>query len=336
MVDKIRNIFMFVTGSKKVLLWTILLCAFTVRFVYILTLEEKWYFYDTVHYDKAANSILAGEGFGTGYHFSSIEEFSGAYSLPPVYPVFLAGIYAFTGQNFFAVRIVQSVLGALLCVVIFLIGTKVFNKTVGLFAAAAATFYPLLIFSSGLLYSTIIFALFIALFVWFMLLSLENDRAVWPILAGVCLGIATLAGPILFALYPMAALWILVAIQKNFLGKVRLGALVFAAAILTLVPWGIRNYKIFGKITPVSASADWFLSEAQSRIQNNVKVKISMDETGNHFQVFVSDEYDGTLNDTSGFQSNGKTLYSGLELQGGLSKYIEKFELSLKLSTDER
>jgi len=328
MIDRIKKIFEYLSNNKKTLLWTIFLCAFAVRLIYIFTLEEKWYFYDTVHYDKAARSILAGEGFGTGYHFSSIEEFSGAYSLPPVYPVFLAGIYAVTGQNFFAVRIVQAILGALLCLVMFLIGQKVFNKTVGLFAAIAATFYPLLIFTSGLLYSTMIFALFIALFVWFMLLSLEKKSWLWPVLSGVCLGVATLAGPILFALYPMTALWILVAVQQNFFGKIRLGSLVFVAAILTLVPWGIRNYQIFGKITPVSASADWFLSEAQSRVQNNIKVKMSKDEAGNHFQVFVSDEFDGTLTDTSGFQTNGKTLYSGMQLQGGLSKYIERFELT--------
>lgn len=327
MIDKIKNIYNHLVNNKKSLFWAIFLCAFAVRFIYILTLEDKWYFYDTVHYDKAANSIVAGEGFGTGYHFSSIEEFSGAYSLPPVYPIFLAGIYAVAGQNFYAVRIVQAILGALLCLVIYLISTKVFNKTVGLLAAAASIFYPLLIFTSGLLYSTIIFALFIALFVWFMLLSLEKDNAIWPILAGVSLGTATLAGPILFALYPMTALWILIAVQKSFLNKIRLGTLVFVAAILTLVPWGIRNYQIFGKITPVSASADWFLSEAQSRVQNNVKVKMSTDETGNQFHVFVSDEFDGTLTDTSHFQTNGKTLYSGLELQGGLSKYIEKFEI---------
>lgn len=331
MLEKINSYFEKSTQNIQRICVILFLSAFLVRLVYVLTLDDKWYFYDTVHYDKAANSILNGEGFGRGYFFSSIKEFQDEYSLPPVYPVFLAGVYAIFGQDFFAVRIVQSLVCAFLTLMIFLIAERVFNRRVALLAAVISIFYPLLVFISGLLYVTALFTLLIALFVWFALKSYESEDIKSPALAGLFLGLATLAGPILLGFYPLAALWMVFTLDKPFFSRVKTTAIFLTIAVLTLVPWGIRNYKIFGKVTPVSASADWFLSEAQSRIQNELNVRISTDDSGIHFEVYVSGDFDGRLTAPSKPIEKPREYYAGLMLKGGLSKYIDRFEIKRNL-----
>ena len=92
MFKKLGALIEILTQNSRKLYLFLFISAFLVRVVYIMTLEDKWYFYDTVHYDKAASSILSEQGFGKGYYFSGIAEFQDEYSLTPVYPLFLAGI----------------------------------------------------------------------------------------------------------------------------------------------------------------------------------------------------------------------------------------------------
>jgi hypothetical protein len=333
MTDK-KNIFgkisVFVDGLQKnpwKLFLLIFLLASLARIVFVSTMEDKWYFYDTVYYDKAAQSILAGEGFGRGYKFSGLIEFSDEYSLPPVYPIFLAGVYSVFGRDFLAVRIMQSIIGAITCLIIFKIGRELFNKNAGLLAAAVAALYPLFVFISGLMYSTELFMFFIALFVWFALKSSTNDKMKYPIFSGLFLGLGTLAGPILFILFPVVCFWYLIILNKSLRMKIVGCAILVGIAILTLIPWGIRNYKIFGRITPVSASADWFLAEAQSKIQNEMSVQIRIEDSRYHFDIYVNGEYDGTLTDTTNFQKDGSQLYAGIYLQAGYINTIDEFSL---------
>jgi hypothetical protein len=103
--------------------------------------------------------------------------------------------------------------------------------------------------------------------------------------------------------------------------------IVIAVSVLTILPWSIRNYKIFGRITPVSASADWFLAEAQSKMQNDLSVRIRSDDSGHHFDVFVNGEFDGSLSDTTTFQGDRFQRFAGIFLQGGFMNSIEKFTL---------
>ena len=75
------------TKNKLVVLFALALAA---RLAFVLTLEDRYYYFDTVHYDKAAKALIAGRGFGEGYEFSQF--FRKEYALTPLYPIFLAAI----------------------------------------------------------------------------------------------------------------------------------------------------------------------------------------------------------------------------------------------------
>src|SRR3989304_6866803 len=80
--------------------------ALLVRLVFILTLQDGFYFLDSPVYSTAAVNLVTNGEFGE------------TYTRPPIYPLFLAGIYAVFGEKILAVRMVESVLGACLAVLI--------------------------------------------------------------------------------------------------------------------------------------------------------------------------------------------------------------------------
>lgn len=266
--------------SDRRLFLLILVSAFTIRFAYTLTLENKWYYYDTVHWDKAATSILNGEGFGTGYYFSALG-FDQEYSLEPAYPVFLAGIYGVFGRNFIIVRIFQCLLGAAVCYLAYLIGSRLFNKNTGLLAALIATFYPLHIFIAGMVYPTILFTFFIALTILCLLKIADHTGSLYPALAGLFLALATQCIPIIFAFYPFAAFWMLVFVKKSNLQRWKHCFVIFFVALLGLTPWTVRNYLVFGKIVPIRAAFGEELLKVKVMVDSNSKVDLYRNDIQN-------------------------------------------------------
>src|SRR3989338_10284329 len=80
--------------------------------------------YDASGYDARAVSIWKYGVFG--------DEGKPASSKPPFYSFFLAVIYRIFGHSYLAVRIAQSFLGALSCVILYFIALKLINKNVAL------------------------------------------------------------------------------------------------------------------------------------------------------------------------------------------------------------
>jgi hypothetical protein len=75
--------------------------ALLIRLAFVLTLQNGFYFPDTVEYSGAAVNLLTHGELGAAYH------------RPPAYAAFLAAIYAFFGENIFAVMMIESVICAL-------------------------------------------------------------------------------------------------------------------------------------------------------------------------------------------------------------------------------
>ncbi len=98
----------------------IFVLALLVRLAFVSTMREGFYFSDSVKYSAAAVNLITNGEFGE------------AYTRPPVYPVFLAGIYAVFGEKIFAVRVVESVVGAGLAVMIAQLTGRIAGAQVGI------------------------------------------------------------------------------------------------------------------------------------------------------------------------------------------------------------
>src|SRR3989338_8584817 len=82
---------------------------------------------DAAEYDRLAMGLVRGEGFVS-------PQGSPTSARPPLYPFLLAALYGVFGHSYHAVVVVQAFLGAMTCVLIGLIGVRLFSVPVGILA----------------------------------------------------------------------------------------------------------------------------------------------------------------------------------------------------------
>lgn len=309
--------------------------ALIVRLLYVFTLDEKWYFFDTVHYHTAARHLVDGEGFGQG--LIEIQENNRAYGLEPTYPVFLAGIYAIFGESFLAVRLVQSVLMAFVPLLIFLLAARLWSKQTALIAAGIAVVYPIFVFLSGFLYPTGLATLLLLLFAFFNIRYHETRAAKFLWLATVAYGLVVLTLPVALVFAAFWALWMWrFGGMPGGLALLRL-ATIGALIVLMLTPWTVRNYQAFGKLVPIRAysghvkkfnkriaSAEVYAKVVQG---DTFRVRMTSDQHGHHFDCYYNGQFLGRLTDANKERGNGNIQYAGLMLASGYNNAVDRFEL---------
>ena len=320
--------------SRKYFLIAIFFFGLLIRLAYISTLEEKWYFYDTRHYEKAAVSLLQTGTFGEGYLF---DETGGmTYSLEPIYPIFLASVYAVFGHSFLAVRIVQSVLGAFLLLMIFWIAEEVYpDKHIPRIAALLGAVYPYLVFVSGLLYVTLLFTVVLSLLVYVILRFHAKPSMLKAALIGLLIGLSIFCRPIIVFFVPLWILWEII-YRKESLPK--LSGHVIVAGIVFLVvifPWELRNYKIFHRITPIRAykgevnRLDKQFQQAELKLGNFggdvLSAEIRPDSSENRFSIYYNGIYKGDLVDSLKLIHLEK-YYAGIYLRGNQKNAVSSFK----------
>src|SRR5262245_53242837 len=131
------NVF-FSNWRRTVLL--VFFLALLTRGAFILTQQDGYYFPDSLVYSQTVVKLLF------------VGEFGADFGHAPGYPVFLAVMYWLFGESIFAIRVVESVMGALLAVIMAQIGRRVGGEIVGALAGTIWAVYPLGIFIAGLVY----------------------------------------------------------------------------------------------------------------------------------------------------------------------------------------
>lgn len=210
---------------------------------------------DAARYDELARDILAGD-------WMPAEPFYQA----PLYPYFLACVYAVFGVTYTAVRVVQAVLGAATVALLALGTGRVFGRSAGLATGLLATFYGPLVLYTGLVLKPTLGIFFLTLLVVLLLEVVRRDEkgasvderewlpVPWglPLLAGFALGGAALLRGNHLLLLPVLAGWLLVRRWKHLreLGRAALDgrsvALFALGALLPLLPAAWANHQAGG------------------------------------------------------------------------------------------
>jgi 4-amino-4-deoxy-L-arabinose transferase-like glycosyltransferase len=201
-------------------------------------------FSDGEEYDAIARSLAAGTGFAVNQAPNTFR--------PPGYPFFLAAIYALVGHSYPAVKIVQSVIGALTCVFVLLIGERLFSYRVGVIAASIAALYPFLVVYTGFLLSETLFVFLSSIFLYALVRLREACRARWAAFAGFMLGLMTVTRPMTLLLPALLLVWAWI----EFGDRRRAAAIVGGMVVMMLVPiapWTVRNYVVTDSFIPISS-----------------------------------------------------------------------------------
>lgn len=239
------------SGLTPWMLLAILFCAVMVRLLFNASVGFETppsdLFSDQAEYDAVGISIASGLGIslnGMPYVFH-----------PPGYPLLLGAIYAVCGHSYASVRIVQSLLGAFTCVLVFLIGERLFSRQVACLATAVAVVYPFLVFYTALLLSETLFVFLSTLFLYLLARLRGNPSARTACLAGVVLAMMNLTRPVTLLLPLVLPAWAWLEFRdKKQAAKV--AVLIGLVMSVTMLPWTIRNYIVTHAVIPVAAN-DW-------------------------------------------------------------------------------
>ena len=219
-------------------------CAFVLaaafRIGLALTLQERLYWPDSNWYFYVAHRIASGEGFGQSL------------ARGPFYPYFLSLVFLFSSR-ILVVRICESLVSAFACVVVALLGKKLFSERVGLLAGFASAFYPYFIYLPSAQGSDNIVTLLLLVFVFFMVAKGVSLSVKQCILSGVFLGLSVLARPTVAVALPGILVWpALLKRGRELRFLFRNLVIVVLASVGIVVPWTIHNFVVTGQFVLVS------------------------------------------------------------------------------------
>lgn len=166
----------------------------------------------------------------------------------PVYPYFLAAVQRLFGRDYWRMRLVQAVTGALGCVLLYWAGRAFAGRTAGGAAAVLLALYPPAIYYEVQLQKGLLALVLMCAMLW-SLGSAARRPAWWRwLLAGVALGLISLDRENALVLAAVLPVWLLIYFQKQ-AWKVRLAwaAVLLAGTGVTLLPAAARNRRATGR-----------------------------------------------------------------------------------------
>jgi 4-amino-4-deoxy-L-arabinose transferase-like glycosyltransferase len=193
---------------------------------------------DERHYVQLATSLADGDGFGFGPGTLTSMR-------PPLYPAFIATVWAVTGsRTLAAVRATQIAIGLGSILLLYTIVRRLFDQRTAVAAAAIFGLYPSLLFSGVLILSETLFIAFFLIAIFGCLILLDRHSLPWAFGTGVVLALAALTRSIMWpsvvVLIPF--LWLTARTSRR--QRTMACALLLAGFVLTLAPWAIRNTRL--------------------------------------------------------------------------------------------
>lgn len=220
------------------------ICALglALRLIFSLSLENRIYWWDGFDYDKLAVHLVQQGSY-------SMDGITPATFRPPGYPFFLSGVYALFGRSVVAVRVSQSILGALTILVLYLLSARIFSRRVGRFAAFTLAIYPLHVYLASTLFPQTLFTLFLALIVYFLFIWRERATVLLNVAIGILFAFGALVRPPLLVFMPVALGWGFIAAKQKWLFLKRDLWLILLSFMVVFTPWLYRNYHVLGTVS---------------------------------------------------------------------------------------
>lgn len=195
------------------------------------------FYLDAESYDTWALELASGNWVGER-----------AFHMAPVYPYLLGLFYKVFGHNLLLLRVLQHAVGAVSSVLLFMIADRLFDRRVAWLAFLMSLAYgPFLYFEGQLLASFL--GIFLGLLALLLLIRALEREGKGLALAGLALGVGSVARPNLLFFMPLALIW-LAAVER--VGAKRTAAWL-AAFLLALVPTTLYNYVVSDDFIPISS-----------------------------------------------------------------------------------
>jgi 4-amino-4-deoxy-L-arabinose transferase-like glycosyltransferase len=201
-------------------------------------------------------SLATGHGFSNPYGFDTGPSAWTAPVYPWVVSLAFRGLGVFSYAAGFAILAFNSVFSALTSWIIYRTARSVFSETVAICSGWVWVFWPWAILYSAVWIWDTCLSVFLLSLLFMLTLQMEGDGRLSSWFGyGLGWGILGLTNPSTLAWLPFSGCWL--AYQLHRRGKRFLVPAAFGAAIffVTLTPWLVRNYRVFGE--PVLIRGDF-------------------------------------------------------------------------------
>ena len=211
---------------------------------------EKVVFGDANDYMTAARTFLSGAPYPLRSEFHPMFR-------PPLYPLFIAGIWSVTGESAVAVKLAQAVLHGATCFVAYLIVFEILRRqTPAFLGALVCAVNPLLAAHTVDFFTETLHTVLWALGVLFVVRVLKNGKLIFlnAAVAGFAFGLATLCRPsalgVALCLLPVIC-WLKIKDAQR-LRYFAASLVILAATFATVLPWTFHNYRATGEFILVN------------------------------------------------------------------------------------
>jgi 4-amino-4-deoxy-L-arabinose transferase-like glycosyltransferase len=269
--------------------------------------------HDEREYLALAANVAAGRGFAQdlpnepheGEGDGAVQRFGRA----PMYPLFLAPIVAFDASlrdgrmpNDVpdAVKVVQSMVGAIGVWLLGVIAWRVGGDRMGVIAAAIAAVYPPLVWICAYALSEALFATLALACVWWLMPTLDVQRAaaspLYPplqgergaggergrlFIGGVLIGLAVLTRPAMLFFLPFTLL-------LGWRRRVAFAVAILAGTLAVVLPWTARNASVYGRFVLVASEGGvtfWTGNHREARGEGDLAANPHLKELNQEFRA---------------------------------------------------
>lgn len=224
--------------------------ALAVRLL-VLNLHPQPVAHDALTYDALGWNLAAGHGY-------VLEPGGPPTALRgPVYPLFLAGLYALFGHRYGPVYAAQVLVDLGSLALTYALAWRLYHhQGVAFLGALAYALYLPFALQAGQVMTETLFTALLLLGVGAFFVAVDGAQrgrawALWAVVAGAALGLAALTRPA-GLLVPLALAMALAWLLRPWGRVLQQGAVFLAAFALVLLPWTWRNWGLFGTFVPTS------------------------------------------------------------------------------------
>lgn len=254
-------------GRSVLIAFAIALLALGVRLVYLWQVRDcplaDQLIVDARSYSEWADRLVAGDWIGTTTFYQA-----------PLYPYLLGVIKLAVGNDLWAIKVIQCIMGAAACAVFYQGVRRWAGQTAGIIAGVGLALYPPAIFFDTLIQKANLSLVFMSLLIW--ALARFAARPAWPgaLLIGVIQGGLMLTREETLLLLPVLGAWMLWSVwrlqppspvsapaQRVMLTRVA-PLVAFAAGLAVfLLPVLIRNKHVGGEwvVTTSQAGPNFYI-----------------------------------------------------------------------------
>ncbi len=186
----------------------IFVIALSIRTVHLESIKNNPFFNDPImdekYHDEWGLEIAEGNLLGRAPFYRA-----------PAYPYLLGLTYAIFGHGFYVPRLIGIIVGAFSCVIVYLLGSMLFSRKVGILAALLACLYGMLLYFDTMLLTTYLEVFFCLLAFFYTAKWLKTKANLHLILAGVFWGSASITRPNFLIIVPVFVIFVLWHFKKS-------------------------------------------------------------------------------------------------------------------------